>query len=191
MDDGANIPRKPRADSARNRERLLEAAKTAFARDGAEASLEAVARAAGVGVGTLYRHFPNRDALIAAVYARDVQTLIDAADRLLGETSPLEALARWFDVLVGYLAAKRLILPALKASADGGAAAYARSAPAMRGAVERLVAAAHAAGEMRTDVTAEDVGRMLVGLGAGLGEPDWEAGARRIVRVFADGLRRA
>src|SRR5579884_3291798 len=87
--------RKPRADAARNRERVLEAAKTVFSAGGAEASLEAVARAAGVGIGTLYRHFPTREALYEAVYRREVQQLADLAERLRDEKDPVEALRQW------------------------------------------------------------------------------------------------
>src|SRR6202171_2928754 len=87
--------RKPRADAVRNRERVLEAAKAVFTAGGSEASLEAVARAAGVGIGTLYRHFPTREALFEAVYRREVQQLADLAEQLKQETQPIDALRHW------------------------------------------------------------------------------------------------
>src|SRR5882672_6572811 len=87
--------RKPRADAVRNRERVLKAAKIVFSTGGAEASLEAVARRAGVGIGTLYRHFPTREALFEAVYRREVDQLGDLADRLVHEGEPVEALRQW------------------------------------------------------------------------------------------------
>jgi AcrR family transcriptional regulator len=95
-------PRKPRADAARNRERVLEAAKTVFSAGGAEASLEAVARTAGVGIGTLYRHFPTREALFEAVYRREVQQLADLAERLKEEAEPVEALRQWMRSNLGF-----------------------------------------------------------------------------------------
>src|ERR1700741_3308927 len=95
MRQSKKITRKPRADAVRNRERVLEAAKAVFSAGGAEASLEAVARTAGVGIGTLYRHFPTREALFEAVYRREVQQLADLADRLEDENDPVEALRRW------------------------------------------------------------------------------------------------
>src|SRR5258708_17634570 len=87
--------RKPRADAVRNRERVLDAAKAVFSAGGPEASLEAVARRAGVGIGTLYRHFPTREALFEAVYRREVEHLADLAQQLKGEVAPAEALRRW------------------------------------------------------------------------------------------------
>src|SRR5438552_17723178 len=96
MADGSAAPvRKPRVDAVRNRERVLEAAKAVFSAGGAEASLEAVARAAGVGIGTLYRHFPTREALFEAVYRREVQQLADLAEQLKQEAKPIEALRKW------------------------------------------------------------------------------------------------
>src|SRR5246500_926181 len=95
MDDQVDSIRKPRVDAVRNRERLLEAAKAVFSAGGPEASLEAVARTAGVGIGTLYRHFPTREALFEAVYRREVQQLADLAERLREEAEPVEALRQW------------------------------------------------------------------------------------------------
>src|ERR1700731_2700531 len=95
MSHSPETVRKPRADAVRNRERVLESAKAVFSAGGPDASLEAVARHAGVGIGTLYRHFPTREALFEAVYRREVEHLADLAEQLKGEVAPAEALRRW------------------------------------------------------------------------------------------------
>src|SRR5579871_1486264 len=100
MAEDGGQPRKPRADSLKNRERLIAAAKDAFTRTGADAPLEAIARAAGVGIGTLYRHFPTREALLAAVYRRELMQLAEAAERLLAEKPAGEAFEAWLHRLV-------------------------------------------------------------------------------------------
>jgi AcrR family transcriptional regulator len=188
--DASQKSRRPRADSLRNREQLLEAAKAVFNAAGAEASLEEIARRAGVGIGTLYRHFPTRDALLAAVYRREVDQLSAAADALLAEHEPVAALEAWLHLLIDYLGAKRVIGPALRASTEGdGAAAYAASGPAIRGALDRLARAAMERGAFRPDVTADDLFRLLVGLSHGYDQPGWEASARRLVGILTAGLR--
>ena len=106
--------RKPRADARRNRDRLLEAAKAAFGELGPEASLDEIARRAGVGIGTLYRHFPTREAIVEAVYRREVQQLADAAPRLAESLPPAEALRAWLGVFIAYIGAQKVIAPALK-----------------------------------------------------------------------------
>src|SRR5690349_9010851 len=106
-DEAATRPRKPRADAIRNRERVLEAAKSVFTQGGAEAGLEAVARKASVGIGTLYRHFPTREALYEAVYRREVEQLAELAAQLAGEYGPMEALRRWMQALVQFVATKK------------------------------------------------------------------------------------
>src|ERR1700760_3359334 len=102
--------RKPRADAARNRERVLQAAKAVFSAGGADASLEAVAKRAGVGIGTLYRHFPTREELFEAVYRREVEQLGEFAEHLKGETEPVEALRRWLRSNVEFVATKKGML---------------------------------------------------------------------------------
>src|SRR3979490_1047884 len=109
--------RKPRADAARNRERVLEAAKAVFSAGGPDASLEAVARAAGVGIGTLYRHFPTREALFEAVYRREVQQLADLAERLKQEPQPIDALRQWMRSNVKFVATKKGMVAALALAA--------------------------------------------------------------------------
>src|ERR1700754_1113732 len=107
MNDHPAKARRPRADGLRNRERVLEAAKAIFSAGGADASLEAVARHAGVGIGTLYRHFPTREALFEAVYRREVGQLVDLADQLKTEPAPTQALRRWLQSSVEFVATKK------------------------------------------------------------------------------------
>jgi AcrR family transcriptional regulator len=180
--------RRPRADSARNRERLIQAARTAFARDGADASLEEIARSAQVGIGTLYRHFPSRLDLLEAVYRREVEQLAQAAPRLLAERPPFEALREWMRLSIDYLAAKRVIAPALAASA-GAPQIYAASGGLISGAMTQLVESAVQSGEIRPDVDPSDLLRAMVGLSYGYTEPGWEESARRLVDILMDGLR--
>jgi AcrR family transcriptional regulator len=181
--------RKPRADALHNRERLLATAKAAFAEAGPDVSLEIVARRAKVGIGTLYRHFPTRDALLEAVYRREVQQLADAAPRLLDEHLPLEALRAWMLLFVDYIAAKRVIAPSLLARAGGASEVFAATGTAINGALDLLVGRARAAGVIRSDVGPRDLMRGLVGAGYASEDPGWQASARRLIDVLADGLR--
>ena len=188
-DSGADDKtRKPRADSLRNREQLLETAKAAFAAIGADAPLEEIARRAGVGIGTLYRHFPDRGALLAAVYRREVEQLSNSAQSLLAERPAGEALRAWLHLLVDYMATKRVIAPALQAS-PVGSAAYAASGPAITEAMNRLSRAAIASGDVRGDVGPDDLYRMLIGLSYGYDQPDWAASARRLIDILMTGLK--
>jgi AcrR family transcriptional regulator len=181
--------RKPRADSLRNRERLLKAATRVFGAGGPGASLEAVAKRAGVGIGTLYRHFPTREALFEAVYRREVEELGALAERLANEeTSPVEALRQWLRANVQLIATKKGMLAALALAADGRSDLYAYSLERLAKAVDALLERSVAAGEMRADITAEDLLRALVGLSHMYDRPDWQATVTRLVDVFVDGL---
>jgi AcrR family transcriptional regulator len=180
--------RKPRADALRNRERLLAVAKVAFAEVGPDVSLEEIARRAGVGIGTLYRHFPTRDAVVEAVYRREVQQLAEAAPRLAASMPPEKALRAWMLLFVDYIAAKRVIAPALTALAAGAPELKASSGAAINGALALLVQQARAAGALRPDVTPNDLLRGLIGIAYANTDPDWEASARRLIDVLADGL---
>jgi AcrR family transcriptional regulator len=186
-DHSASV-RKPRADSVRNREQLMAAAKAAFTERGADVALEEIARRAGLGIGTLYRHFPTREALLAAVYRREVEQLAAAADRLLAERSPAKALEAWLEQLIDYMATKRVIAPALRASPGEGSAAYAASAPTIVSALNRLADAAIASGDIRADVTPDDLARLIGGLSLGYDQPDWAPSARRLISVLMAGL---
>ncbi len=184
----AESVRKPRADSQRNRERLLEAAKAGFAQTGPDVTLDEIARRAEVGIGTLYRHFPTRDALVGAVYRREVEALAGAVAPLLAEHRPGEALRRWMHLLVDYVATKKLIVAALAGSTDD---LYAVSGQLITTALDQLVDSARAAGEVRPDIQAGDLKRLMGGFFAGAGEPGWADSARRLVDVLMDGLRTA
>ena len=189
---GGNAPgviRKPRADARRNRDSLLEAAKAAFAEVGAEASLDEIARRAGVGIGTLYRHFPTRDAVVEAVYRREVQQLADAAPRLVESLPPAEALRAWMRLFIDYIAAKKVIAPALKSSVGGGSAVYADSSVRINEAMALLVERARARGDIRPNADSADLLRALVGFAYVNSAPDWEASARRLIDLLIDGLR--
>ena len=133
------VERKPRTDALRNRERILEVAKEAFTRDGAATSLDDIAKQAGVGAGTLYRHFPTRDALIEAVYRSEVERLAAAARGFIAAMSPVEALRAWLLLFVDYIAAKHIIAPALNSVAGGPSRLYEGSRSLVQGAIDELV----------------------------------------------------
>jgi AcrR family transcriptional regulator len=183
-------PRKPRADAARNRERVLEAAKTVFSAGGPEASLEAVARTAGVGIGTLYRHFPTREALFEAVYRREVQQLADLAERLKeGEAQPVEALRQWMRSNVRFVATKKGMSAALALAAYKPSDLFSYSFDQLTRAVGGLLDRAIEAGEIRKDISPEDLIRALVGMCYFHDQPGWQKSVLRLVDVFIDGLR--
>jgi AcrR family transcriptional regulator len=139
-----SVARKPRADGQRNRERLLEVAKAAFADVGPDVSLEEIARRAGVGIGTLYRHFPTREALVEAVYRREFEQLAAAAERLMASETPGEALREWMRLMVDYIAAKKVIASALGSMVGGVSALYANAGAQITEAMSQLMARAAA-----------------------------------------------
>ncbi|MGA7810065.1 TetR/AcrR family transcriptional regulator, partial [Bradyrhizobium sp.] len=141
--------RKPRADGLRNRERVLEAAKAVFSAGGPDASLEAVARQAGVGIGTLYRHFPTREALFEAVYRREVEQLGELAEELKSEASPVEALRRWLRANVEFVATKKGMSAALALAVQSTSELTAFSFERLTKAVGALLDRAIEAGEIR------------------------------------------
>jgi AcrR family transcriptional regulator len=181
--------RKPRADAIRNRERVLEAAKAVFSAGGAEASLEAVARSAGVGIGTLYRHFPTREALFEAVYRREVQHLADLAEQLKQEAQPVDALRHWMCSNVKFVATKKGMSAALALAAYKNSELFSYSFDRLTQAVGGLLERAIAAGEIRDDITPEDLLRALVGMCYMNDRPGWQTSVLRLVDVFIDGLR--
>src|SRR6195256_2191057 len=181
--------RKPRADAARNRERVLEAAKAVFSAGGAQASLEAVARAAGVGIGTLYRHFPTREALFEAVYRREVQQLADLAEELKQEAQPVDALRHWMRSIVQFVATKKGMSAALALAAYKNSELFSHSFDRLTQAVGGLLNRAIAAGEIREDISPQDLLRALVGMCYMHDQPGWQMSVLRLVDVFIDGLR--
>jgi AcrR family transcriptional regulator len=189
---GADTPapaRKPRADAQRNRDLLVEVAKAAFAEVGPDVSLDEIARRARVGIGTLYRHFPTRDAIVEAVYRREVQQLADAAKRLLGELPPSAALHQWMRLFVDYVATKKVIASALGSIAGGVSELYASSGARITEAISLLVERAGGSGDIRADVDPADLLRALVGFTYGNASPGWEASAQRLIDILMEGLR--
>ena len=183
------MTRKPRADARRNREQLLAAAKAAFTEVGPDVTLEEIARRAEVGIGTLYRNFPTREAIVEAVYRREVQQLADAAPRLLQSSPPAEALRAWMLMFIDYVATKRLIAPALSAVANGSPDFYASSSALIREAIRQLVERAKAEGAIRKDADSADLIGALIGFASVRSSPDWQASARRLIEILMDGLR--
>jgi AcrR family transcriptional regulator len=185
----ASPARKPRADAIRNRERLLETAADIFSAGGPNASLEAVAKRAGVGIGTLYRHFPTREALFEAVYRREVDQLSELAERLADEAEPVEALRRWLHANVRLVATKKGMVAALALAAYRPSELHAYSADRLAKAVGSLIDRAAKAGDIRADITAEDLLRALVGMSYNVYDtPNWRKTALRLADIFVDGL---
>jgi AcrR family transcriptional regulator len=158
---GKPAVRKPRVDGERNRARLLEVAKAAFAETGADTSLDAIAKRAGFGIGTLYRHFPTRDALIEAVYRNEVEKLSEAAGTLAATLPPIEALRAWLVMFVDHVAAKKLIASALNEIAGGPGDLYASSSAQMKAAIALLTDHAVANGDARLGLDPLDLLRAL------------------------------
>ena len=182
-------PRKQRLDAQRNRERIMEVAKEAFTRSGADASLDDIAKQAGVGAGTLYRHFPTRDALIEAVYRSEVEKLAGAARKMAETVPPMEALRSWMLLLIDYIGAKHIIAPALNSLVGGPARLYEDSRSLIQGAIDELVKGAKKSGDVRTDIDATDLLRAMIGIshvGTGHG---WQQSARRLVEILIEGSR--
>jgi AcrR family transcriptional regulator len=183
--------RKPRADAQRNRERILEVAKGVFTRDGAAASLDEIARQAGIGPGTLYRHFPTRDTLIEAVYRNEVEKLAAAEQRFAAAMPPLEALRAWMLLFIDHVAGKMLIIPAMNTVAGGSMRLIEGSRPQIHGSFATSVERAIASGDLRSDTEPNDFVRALVGIFQTAAYPGWEASARRLVDILIAGSRRA
>ena len=181
--------RKPRSDAQKNRERILEVAKEAFTRSGANTSLDDIAKQARVGPGTLYRHFPTRDELLEAVYRTEVEKLA-AAERNFAETlPPIEALRAWMLLFVDLIATKRIIAPALNTLAGGAARVFEASHGQMWDAIRALVKRAIKSGDIRRDLDAIDLLRALIGVANVATTPDWQQSARRLVDILITGSR--
>ena len=181
--------RKPRADAQRNRVRVLEAAKQAFTRHGGNASLDDIAKDAGVGAGTLYRHFPTRDALIEAVYRTEVEKLAAAEGKFAASLPPLEALRAWMLLFVDYIEAKHIIAPALNTYAGGASKLYESSRAQVSGAIDALVKRAIQSGDIRKDIEPFDLLRALIGVSSAGSGPDWPQSAKRLVDILITGSR--
>jgi AcrR family transcriptional regulator len=181
--------RKPRADAERNRARLLETAKAAFAEKGSAASLDEIARIAGVGPGTLYRHFPTRDALVAAVYRNETEQLVAAADWLAETHPPVTALREWLLLFVDYIATKHGMSEVLNSIVDGASDLYSASTAQVKQAIAKLVDHAVLGGDIRLELDPLDLLRALAGVAnMGLG-PDGEQAAKSMVDILIAGVR--
>ena len=164
-------------------------AKSAFTCHGADASLDDIAKQAGVGAGTLYRHFPTRDALLEAVYRSEVEKLAEAAHGFTAAMPPVEALRAWLLLFVDYIAAKHIIASALNSVAGGPSRLYEGSRSLVRGAIEELVQHAKKSGDLRRDVDASDLLGAVIGVSYVSSGGDWQQSARRLVDILIAGSR--
>jgi AcrR family transcriptional regulator len=181
--------RKPRSDAQRNRERILEVARQVFTRRGADASMGEIARRAKIGPGTLYRHFATRDDLLATVYITQVETLAAAQKKLSAELPPIEALRAWLLLFIDYIAAKKIIAPALNAMAGGPSRVFQQTNRLMEEAANALASRAIASGDLRPDVDPMDMLRAIYGVSSTGSTDDWPARARRFVDILIQGSR--
>jgi AcrR family transcriptional regulator len=181
--------RKPRADAQRNRKRVLEAAKQEFTRSGASASLEEIARKAGVGPGTLYRHFPTREELLVAVYQSEMEKLA-ATERTFADTlPPVEALRAWLLLFVDAVETKQIIAPVLNTLVGDPKKVFEASYAQIHEAIRALVKRAIVSGDIRQDLDPIDLLRALVGVANVATSPDWQQSARRLVEILILGAR--
>jgi AcrR family transcriptional regulator len=183
------VPRKPRTDALRNRKRILEVAKEAFTRFGANASLDEIAKEAGVGTGTLYRHFPTRETLIEAVYRTEVQKLAAGERNFAATMAPIDALRAWMLLFVDYIAAKHIIAPALSTFVGGASKLYEDSRAQVRGAIEAPLKRTIKSGDIRKDLEPFDLLRPLIGVSNVAASPDWQQSAKRLVDILITGSR--
>ena len=178
-----------RADAQRNRDKLLAAATEAFAEHGEDVALETIAARAGVGIGTLYRHFPSRDALVVAAYQHEVDALCAAAAELLAERPAAEALRAWAERFADYIATKRAMADALRSAVASDAPLFADTRARILGALRLLLAAGAAAGSLRADVDPGDVMRVINAIWYLPGGPEWRDTVGRMLDLVIDGLR--
>ncbi|MCM3300867.1 TetR/AcrR family transcriptional regulator [Streptomyces pseudogriseolus] len=190
-DDHATPPadRPLRAQARRNRDALLGAAQDAFAAGEADIRVEEIARRAGVGVGTFYRHFPTREAIVEAVYDERVRGMCAGVPALLATDPPHDVLRAFLEQLIQHAVDSRSMAAALKTLMDLGSPVFNRGRVTMVDTIGQLMAAGVAAGTIRADITADTVFRAMGGVCASHGQPGWENAAREVVRLICDGLR--
>jgi AcrR family transcriptional regulator len=181
--------RKPRADAQRNRERILEVAKQAFTRCGANASLDDIAKESGVGPGTLYRHFPARAELLHAVYRSELEKLAAAEPKFAQTMPPLAALRAWLLLFVDGIATKKLIAPAVNTLVGDPKKVFEASYAQVHAALRALVTRAIQSGDLRRDLDPLDLLRALVGVANVATSPDWQQSAKRLVDILIIGSR--
>ncbi len=185
----AATERKPRADAKRNRERILAVARREFSRSGAEASLEEIARKSAVGPGTLYRHFPTREALLVAVYRSEMEKLAAAGRTLAASLSPAEALRSWLLMFVDAVETKQVIAPVLNTLVGDPKKVFEASYGPIHEAIRALVKCAIQSGDIRRDLDPVDLLRAIVGVANLAPGPDWRQSARRLVDILIAGAR--
>lgn len=178
-----------RADARRNRERLLSAAAEVFAESGEDATMEAVAARAGLGIGTLYRNFPNREALLVATFQHEVNALCAAAEDLLDSKSPDEALREWIERFAAYAATKRGMGSALQMALASDVPMYTDLRMRILDALRLLIDAGAAAGTLRADVDAEDAMRVISSIWYVPAGPEWRQQIGNMLNLIIDGLR--
>jgi AcrR family transcriptional regulator len=183
------VTRVQRADAQRNRDKLLTVAVTAFTDVGVDVPLETIAAQAGVGVGTLYRHFPNRNALIEAAYRHEVERLCDAAPELLATHAGDEALREWMGRFAQYAATKRGMADALRSAVASDSPLFAHTRTKIVAALRILLDAGAASGTLRADADPEDVMRAMGAVWNVAAGPDWQDQVSRLLGLLVDGLR--
>jgi AcrR family transcriptional regulator len=181
--------RAPRADATRNREQLLAVATRVFMSADTEPSMRAIAREAGVGIATLYRHFPTRESLVDAVYSDQVMRLTTGARELLGQMPPAAAMRRWMNLFGDWIATKNGMLDTLLLMIQSGEIAHAETRTELLAAITTILDAGRVAGDLRPDVTAEDIAAALIGIFTVAPQPEREAHAGRLLKLLMDGLR--
>jgi AcrR family transcriptional regulator len=185
----ATESRRPRADATRNREQLLDVATRLFASAGTEPSMRAIANEAGVGIATLYRHFPTRESLVDAVYQDQVSRLTVGASELLVQLDPPAALRRWMDLFGDWIATTNGMLDTLLAMVESGEIAHAHTRTELLAAIDDILEAGRTTGQLRADVPAEDIAASLIGIFTVASSPDHTALAARLLDLLMDGLR--
>ena len=183
------MTRAQRADACRNRERVLEVASAAFAKDGPQASLEKIAKTAGVGIGTLYRHFPTRDDLVEAVYRHDVEVLCAGADELRATLPPDQALAEWLQRFVCYVSGKKGMATYLKSAIGADSDVFATAYRRAQDTIGTLVASAAEAGVIRSEVDGMELLRALSGVCLMSEHPGGPDEGTKMASLLMDGLR--
>ncbi len=181
--------RAPRADATRNRDQLLAVATRVFASAGTEPSMRAIAREAGVGIATLYRHFPTKESLVDAVYRSQVVRLTTGARKLLQRLPPAMAMRRWMDLFGDWIATKNGMLDTLLAMIETGEIAHGQTRMELLAAITTILDAGRAADDLRRDVTAEDIAASLIGIFTVAPRPQRKALAGRLLNLLMDGLR--
>ncbi|SDG07988.1 transcriptional regulator, TetR family [Lentzea fradiae] len=178
-----------RADATRNRDQLLAVATRMFAGAEEEPSMRSIAREAGVGIATLYRHFPTKESLVDAIYRDQVERLTTGAGELLDRLAPAAALRRWTDLFGDWIATKNGMLGTLRAMAESPDFAHAGTRAALLAAIGTILDAGRVAGDLRPDVSADDLADFLIGVFTVAPRPRDEAKAGRLLDLLMDGLR--